>query len=224
MSHGVYRLVIGNKNTSSWSLRPWLALRHYAIPFEEINIDLRADDKGARILEHSPSGKIPALKARGLTVWDSLAILEFLADRHRGLGIWPADRKARAVARAISAEMHAGFQALREHCPMDFLARSPKRELLPQVRADIARIVASWRHCRASYGAEGPFLFGAFSAADAMYAPVASRFRTYIPDLAPFGDDGTAQAYVETIFSMPEIAEWQEGARAQLAARGSSAA
>ena len=218
MSHERYQLVIGNKNTSSWSLRPWLALRRFRLPFEEININLRADDKVARILEHSPSGKVPALLIDDLVVWDSLAILETIADRHPEAGAWPLDREARAIARAVSAEMHSGFQALREHCPMSFLAYAPKAILPDPVTADIRRIVASWRNCRARYGGDGPFLFSTFSAADAMYAPVASRFRTYIPDLAPFGDDGTAQAWVDTIFAMPEIADWEKGALAEIGA------
>jgi glutathione S-transferase len=148
-------------------------------------------------------------------VWDSLAILEYLAETHAGL--WPADRDARAMARSASAEMHSGFAALREHCPMEFLARAPKTSLPDAVEADVRRIVASWRAVRGGYGASGPFLFGAFSAADAMYAPVASRFRTYLPDLERYGDDGTAQAYVETMFATPEMTAWGEGAKAELA-------
>lgn len=213
-----YRLVIGNKNTSSWSLRPWIAMRRFAIPFDEININLRADDKKAQILKHSPSGKIPALYADDLMIWDSLAILEYLADRHPDKGIWPADPAARAIARSVSTEMHSGFQALREHCPMDFLGRAPKSALLEAVEADVRRIVALWRDSRARFASGGPFLFGAFSAADAMYAPVVSRFRTYLPDLRPYADDGTAAAYVEAMFSTPEMKAWEDGARAELAA------
>jgi len=212
-----YKLVIGNKNTSSWSLRPWLAMRRAGIAFEEINIDLRAPDAKAQILEQSPSGKVPALLlGGGRVVWDSLAIMELLAEEQTSL--WPRAAAARAVARSVSAEMHSGFQALREHCPMDFLGRRPKARLLKPVTADVRRIVASWQECRARYGAGGPFLFGRFSAADAMYAPVASRFRTYLADLAPYGDDGTAQAYVEAIFAMPETVEWESGARQQVEA------
>jgi glutathione S-transferase len=212
-----YKLVIGNKNTSSWSLRPWLAMRHAGIAFEEINIDLRAADAKAQILEHSPSGKVPALLVGGgRAVWDSLAIIEHLAETYPAL--WPRAGAARALARSVSAEMHAGFQALREHCPMDFLARKPKARLLKPVAADVRRIVAIWQDCRSRHGSAGPFLFGRFSAADAMYAPVASRFRTYLPDLAPYGDDGTAQAYVEAVLSLPEMAEWEQGAREQVEA------
>jgi glutathione S-transferase len=216
-----YKLVIGNKNASSWSLRPWLALRHSGIPFEEINIDLGAPDAKTQILKHSPSGRVPALLTGGYTIWDSLAILEFLAEQHSKPGLWPRKAAARALARSISAEMHSGFQALRQHCPMDFLGRARKRSLPQPVAADVRRIVAIWRDCRARHGSDGPFLLGRFSAADAMYAPVASRFRTYLPDLAPYGDDSTAHAYSEALFAMPEMAEWEEGAREEIAARAS---
>lgn len=212
-----YKLAIGNKNTSSWSLRPWLAMRHAGIAFEEIDIDLRAPDAKAQILEFSPSGKVPALLVGGgRVVWDSLAIIEHLAETHPAL--WPRAAAARALARSVSAEMHAGFQALREHCPMNVLAHKPKARLLMPVAADVRRIVAIWQDCRSGHGRGGPFLFGRFSAADAMYAPVASRFRTYVPDLRAYGDDGTAEAYVEAIFALPEMAEWAQGARAQVEA------
>jgi glutathione S-transferase len=210
-----YRLVIGNKNTSSWSLRPWLTMRHAGIAFDEIGIDLRAPDAKAQILKHSPSGKVPALLTDGRVVWDSLAILELLAETHPRAALWPRQAAARSLARSVAAEMHSGFQALRQHCPMDFLGRAPKARLPKAVAADVRRIVAIWQDCRRRHGSGGPFLFGRFSAADAMYAPVASRFRTYLPNLAPYGDDGTAQAYVEALFSLPAMAEWEEGALAE---------
>jgi glutathione S-transferase len=224
MSAAMWRLVIGNKNTSSWSLRPWLAMKHLRLPFEEIAVDLRAADKKSRILAHSPSGKVPALEVDGLTIWDSLAILEYLAECHSDRGLWPRDGQARALARSASAEMHSGFQALREHCPMDLLGRAPMSVLPDAVEADVRRIVALWRELRGRFGAAGPFLFGDFTAADAMFAPVASRFRTYLPDLAAYGDDGAAAGYVAAIFAMPEMAEWEAGARAELAARSAAAA
>ena len=143
-------------------------------------------------------------------IWDSLAIIEYLAEAHPDFGLWPASRDARAQARCMSAEMHSGFQALRQHCPMDFLARAPKAELAQDVAADVRRIVALWQDCRSRFGAGGPFLLGSFSAADAMYAPVASRFRTYLPDLAAYGDDGTAQAYVEALFALPAMIQWRQ--------------
>lgn len=213
-----YRLIIGNKAWSSWSLRPWLVMRRFGLPFEEINIRLREPTSKERILDHSAAGKVPALYIGDLLVWDSLAIIETLADRHPEHRIWPAEADARTIARSASAEMHSGFQAMRENCPMDILMRAPKNDLPEAAETNIRRVVALWRDCRQRFGGSGPFLFSDFSAADAMYAPVASRLRTYIPDLAPFGDDGTAEAYVETIFAMPEIAEWADGARLEQAA------
>jgi glutathione S-transferase len=211
-----YRLVIGNKNTSSWSLRPWLAMRNAGIPFVEVNIDLRAAAAKAHILAHSPSGKVPALISDGEVIWDSLAIVEFLAEAHPKAGLWPAAPIARAMARSVSAEMHSGFPSLREQCPMDFLARAPKSDLSAEVAAEVRRIVSIWRDCRHRFGADGPFLFGQFSAADAMYAPVASRFRTYLPDLALHGDDGTAQSYVDTLFALPAMLQWDREAETEL--------
>ena len=215
-----YRLVIGDRNTSSWSLRPWLAMRHAGIPFEEIDIKLRQPETKAQILRYSPAGKVPTLLADGQPIWDSLAILEFLAEAHPAAKLWPERRDARALARSVAAEMHAGFAALREHCPMDLLARTPMATLPDAVGAEVRRIVALWRDCRRRFGASGPLLFGAFTAADAMYAPVASRFRTYLPDLAPYGDDGKAQAYVDALLALPAMAEWEAGARRE--ARGST--
>jgi glutathione S-transferase len=211
------RLIIGNKAWSSWSLRPWLVMKHFDIPFTEVAVRLRQPDSKAHLLAHSPAGKVPALGVDGLLLWDSLAIIEYLADTHPEKAIWPKDRAARAMARCVSAEMHSGFQALRERCPMDLLAIKPMDTFPEAVENNIRRIVESWKHCRWRYGQSGPFLFGAFSAADAMYAPVCSRFRTYVPDLARFGDDGTAAAYIETIFAMPEMAEWTAGAAAETA-------
>ncbi len=213
-----YRLVIGNKAWSSWSLRPWLAMRRLGLPFEEINVRLRRPDSKAEILKHSPSGLVPTLLDGDLVIWDSLAILEYLADQHPEAQLWPSERAARAMARCASAEMHAGFTALRQHCPMDLLARAPQATLPDDVAADIRRIVALWRECRRRFGRSGPFLFSEFCGADAMYAPVASRLRTYVPDLALYGDDGMAQTYVEAIFAMPEMDAWTEGARAEQSA------
>ena len=211
-----YRLVIGDKNTSSWSLRPWLALRQTGIAFEELNIKLRQPDTKAQILRYSLAGKVPILlTADGQAIWDSLAILEFLAEAHPGARLWPEARQARAHARAVAAEMHSGFAALREHCPMDLLARAPMATLPDAVEAEVRRILALWRDCRLRFGASGQLLFGDFTAADAMYGPVASRLRTYLPDLAAYGDDGTAQAYVEALFALPAMTDWEAGARRQ---------
>jgi glutathione S-transferase len=216
MSSLNYRLVIGNKTWSSWSLRPWLLMKRLSIPFEEVPIRLRQPDSKEQILTHSPSGKVPALWAGDLMVWDSLAIIEYLADAHPELNVWPRDRTARAIARSASAEMHAGFRALRETCPMEILTSSPQSSFVEATARDIQRVVALWKDCRTRFGAGGPFLFSEFSAADAMYAPVASRFRTYVEDLSAFGDDGTAAAYVETILTMPEVKDWIGGAEKEV--------
>jgi len=213
-----YRLVIGNKNWSSWSLRPWLAMKRAGLAFDEINIRLRRPESKEQILKHSPSGLVPTLIDGDLAVSDSLAIIEYLAEQHPEAQLWPRERTARAIARSVASEIHSGFYALRQHCSMELLARAPLAALPPEVETDVKRILALWRDCRARFGGQGPFLFSQFSATDAMYAPVASRFRTYLPELAPVGDDGTGQAYVETIFAMPEMQAWTEGARAETAA------
>lgn len=215
-----YQLVIGDKNISSWSLRPWLAMAHAGIAFREIGIRLRMPDTKAQILRYSPAGKVPTLLADGQAIWDSLAILEYLAEAHPEAKLWPQARDARALARSVSAEMHSGFAALREHCPMHFVARAPMAALPEAVGAEVRRIVALWRDCRLRFGASGRLLFGGFTAADAMYAPVASRFRTYLPDLAPYSDDGSAQAYVDALFDLPAMAEWEAGARRELGHAG----
>jgi glutathione S-transferase len=155
-------------------------------------------------------------------IWDSLAILEYLAESHPEAGLWPKDAEARAVARSVAAEMHSGFQALREHCPMDFLASVPREELIEPVQTNIRRIVALWHDCRRKYGGSGPFLFSEFTNADAMYAPVASRLKTYVPDLKPFGDDGTARAYIDALFALPAMTEWAKGAAEEIDAYGLS--
>ncbi|HKA46947.1 MAG TPA: glutathione S-transferase family protein [Methyloceanibacter sp.] len=214
-----YTLVIGDKNFSSWSLRPWIAMKHCGIPFAEERVRLRQTESKAAILRVSPSGKVPALKTNGLVVCDSLAILEFLAERYPEFQLWPGDADARAIARSISAEMHAGFVPLRNEMSMDLLASFPTPQLNEELDRDIRRIVAIWREARARYGAAGPFLFGAFTNADAMYAPVATRFRTYGVELSAFGDDGEAAAYAETILAMPEMAEWTAGAEEEISTR-----
>jgi glutathione S-transferase len=222
MSATNYTLAIGDKNLSSWSLRPWLALKYFAIPFHEERVRLRQPESKAAILEHSPSGKVPALKSGHLVISDSLAILEYLAERHPELGLWPRDQAVRAEARAVSAEMHSGFATLRNEMGMDLLGRLATPPIGDELRAEITRIVAIWRGLRARFGKDGPFLFGAFSNADAMFAPVATRFRTYGVDLARFGDDGSAAAYAEAILGLPAIAEWTDGAQAELKERGTT--
>jgi glutathione S-transferase len=201
-------LVIGDKAWSSWSLRPWLAAKVAGIPFREAQVLLRQPNTAEQIARHTPSGRIPVLKRGGLAVWDSLAICEYLAEIAPAL--WPKEAAARAVARAVSAEMHSGFHALRKEFPMDFHARIEGVAPSEQAQKDIARVVEIWRETRARFGAGGLYLFGAFTIADAMYAPVATRFRTYGIDAARFGGDGAAAAYAETLLAMPEIREWGE--------------
>jgi glutathione S-transferase len=217
MATNRYRLVIGNKNWSSWSLRPWLAMRRTGVPFEEINVRLRQADSKAAIAKYSPSGMVPLLLDGDLAIWDSLAIIEYLSDAHPETALWPADRRARAVARSVAAEMHSSFVPLRSTCPMEILARNPLDPLPDDVAGNVRRIVGIWKECRRDYGKGGPFLFSGFTAADAMYAPVASRFRTYVPGLGAYGDDGTAAAYVDTIFAMPEMQAWIDGAKDEMA-------
>ncbi len=202
-------LVIGTKNYSSWSLRPWLALRVAGIPFDEVLIRLRQPQTREQILAHSPAGKVPILKDGDFTVWESLAILEYLADRFPGANLWPSDRQARAAARAVSTEMHAGFAPLRQQLPMDIRSRLPL-EADEAARTDIARILDIWRDCRSRYGAGGRFLFGPFSAADAMFAPVVTRFRTYGVSLDP-----VARAYSEAVLALPAMREWETAASAE---------
>ena len=204
------KLVIGSRYASSWSLRPWLLLKQLGLPFEEIVIPLRQPDTALHIRRYSPSGKVPILLAGGLRIWDSLAIAEYLAEQHPAL--WPADRAARALARAACCEMHSGFSALRTFLPMDFTARfDPPGKLLASVEGDIDRIVGIWAECRRAAPGGGPFLFGQFTIADAMFAPVCSRFATYaVPLPAP------AQAYVELMMDLPAMHEWGRLAHAEL--------
>ncbi|MBF5043003.1 glutathione S-transferase family protein [Aggregicoccus sp. 17bor-14] len=204
-------LVVGSKNYSSWSLRPYLALAHTGQPFEEVVIALDAPDTAANIARHSPSGKVPALRHGELTVWDSLAICEYVAELFPQAGLWPKDAAARAVARSVSAEMHSGFLALRQNCPMNIRARKPGVGLqAPGVAQDIARIQQLWRECRTRYGAGGPFLFGAFSIADAMYAPVLHRFVTYGVAL-----DAQLSAYRDAVLQLPSMQAWTKASLAE---------
>jgi glutathione S-transferase len=209
-----YTLYIGSKNTSSWSLRPWLAMRIAKLPFGEVLIPLRRPETIAQIKAHSPSAKVPALRIEegGLsrTVWDSLAICETLAERHPEARLWPEDSTARAEARSIVAEMHSGFPDLRRVLTMDIAARHPTPPLDDALQAQIARIIELWQSALHRYGKSGGFLFGHFTIADAFYAPVATRFETYGVHLPP-----VAQAYTQRILATPAMREWEESARAE---------
>jgi glutathione S-transferase len=200
-------IVIGNKNYSSWSLRGWLALKATGAAFDEILVRLNQPDTRAEILRHSPGGKVPTLKHKGTVVWESLAICEFLAEAYPAAKLWPAEPAARALARSVSAEMHAGFAELRKNMPMDMRASKPGQGMTPAVAADIERVTAIWRDCRSRYGKEGPYLFGHFTAADAMYGPVVSRFQTYAPKLDP-----VSAAYRDAAWSSPAMVEWCQAA------------
>ncbi|MGJ3251578.1 MAG: glutathione S-transferase family protein [Elainellaceae cyanobacterium] len=200
-------LVIGNKNYSSWSLRPWLAMKQAGLEFEEIRIPLYQVKSRRRILQYSPTGKVPVLIHGDVAIWESLAICDYLAEQFSDRHWLPDSNPARAIARAISAEMHAGFEALRRYMPMDFRARLPGHGMKPGVQDDINRIRDIWRTCREQYGLDGEFLFGVFTIADAMFAPVVSRFMTYCVEL-----DAVSQAYADAIGSLPAMQEWQAAA------------
>jgi glutathione S-transferase len=199
------KLVIGNKNYSSWSMRPWLALRANDIPFEEILIPLYTDVKADkdRILSFSHAGKVPTLIDGAVTIWDSLSIIEYLAEKFPKARLWPEDRAARAHARSISAEMHSGFVALRSECGMNLHRPVGAVALSDDARANAARIQQIWAECHARYGGKGPFLFGTFSGADAMFAPVVHRFRTYAIAVAP-----QAQPYIDAMLALPAFQQW----------------
>jgi len=199
-------LVIGTKKFSSWSLRPWLALKQAGLPFEEVEIELRQPQTRDEILRHSPSGKLPVLKVGDVAVWDSLAICEYVAERACAHPMWPEHRPTRAVARAVSAEMHSGFAALRRDLPMDVGLRRTDFQPGEEAAADIARIIEIWRDCRARFGAGGPFLFGPFSLADAMFAPVVFRFQSYGVAL-----DAVCSDYLRAMLALPAMREWVAG-------------
>ncbi|MDB5637735.1 MAG: glutathione S-transferase [Bradyrhizobium sp.] len=205
------KLVIGNKNYSSWSMRPWLALRASNIIFDEVFIPLytgEADKK--RILSFTHSGKVPALIDGDVTIWDSLSIIEYAAEKFPEARLWPEDRARRAHARSISAEMHSGFAALRNECGMNLHRPVGAIALTADARADIARVQQIWTDCRERYGKSGPFLFGAFGGADAMFAPVVHRFRTYAIAVGP-----EVKAYMDTMMALPAFQEWTRAALAE---------
>jgi glutathione S-transferase len=201
-------LVIGNKNYSSWSLRPWLAMRAVGLEFSESVIPLDHDDTRSRILARSPAGRVPVLRDGDVIVWESLAICEYIAEANPAL--WPEDATARAAARAVAAEMHAGFMELRKAMPMNCRRAPAKISTTPEIDADIARVFDIWRDCRTRFGADGDFLFGAFSIADAMFAPVVSRLHVYDVDM-----DAVCDAYRNAVLNHPAMREWLDGAKAE---------
>jgi glutathione S-transferase len=208
------KLVIGNKTHSSWSMRPWLMLTEFGIPFEEVLIPFgpTMDDPDWKraVAEYTPARKVPSLVDGAIAVWDSLSIIEYIAEKRPDLPIWPRDPAARALARSICAEMHSGFGALRNACPMNLAWIHPARDRGEAVAADVARITEIWRDARQRFGAGGPFLFGAFSAADAMFAPVTSRFTTYSVALDP-----VSAAYVAAVQATAGFQAWREAALAE---------
>ena len=202
-------IYLGNKNYSSWSLRPWLVLKRTTVDFDEVVVPLYQASTRETILKYSPSGRLPALHHGEVRVWDSLAICEYLADSFPTFALWPKEPAARALARAVSAEMHSGFAALRQQLPMNVRSSFPGREITTEAQADINRIMAIWRDCRTRLGKDGgDFLFGEFTIADAMYAPVVTRFRTYRIEL-----EREADAYCDAVMALPAMQEWLAAAK-----------
>ncbi len=203
-------LVIGNKNYSSWSMRPWLVLKRAGSDFTEIQILLDQPDTLENILEYSPTGRVPVLHHGETMIWDSLAICEYAAERFPDAGLWPRSTQARARARSVSAEMHSGFEAIRTHMPMNVRDTFPGKGMGEGVAGDIRRVIEIWEHCRADFGGGGEFLFGDFSIADAMFAPVVSRFLTYAVEVS-----GPAREYMDAVWRTPEVKAWVEGAKGE---------
>ena len=206
-------LCLGTKNLSSWSLRAWMALAHTGVRFDEVVIPLHQPDTKQRILAYSPSGKVPVLRHGETIIWESLAICDYVHELFPDAQLWPENREARAVARSVSEEMHAGFLDLRKEMPMEILARHGKRTLSAAATRDLERVLTLWRTCRARYGQEGPFLFSTFSIADCMFAPMVTRFVTY--DVAV---DTPTRQYMDSMLATPEMVRWTAEAKADLEA------
>lgn len=204
------QLVIGNKAYSSWSLRPWLLMSELGIPFVEKVVPLFRDDTAKSLMRLSPSGRVPALIDGDIVIWESLAIIKYLAERFPDHRVWPRKRAARAQARALCAEMHAGFAALRRHLPTNFRRDVAAREIQADVAADITRIEAAFAAATRQFGGNNPFLFGKFSAADAMFAPVVNRFHVYDVPVTP-----ATRAYMDIMLELPSYQRWVEGAAAE---------
>lgn len=209
-------IIVGDKNLSSWSMRPWLALKRTGEQFTEVSVKLHLTSSREAILAAgSPSGWVPVLKDADLTIWDSLAICEYLHDRFPGTKLWPDDPAARALGRSAAAEMHSGFPSLRGECPME-IAKRTQVDVSEATDENIRRVVALWSELLRRFG--GPFLLGEWSIADAFFTPVATRFRTYGLRLTDFGDDGIAGGYAARLLEAPEFLEWEKGALAEVAA------
>ncbi|EGP46714.1 glutathione S-transferase family protein [Achromobacter insuavis] len=206
----MYTLIIGNKNYSSWSLRPWLALRASGVAFTEQKLGLFTEAFARHLETLTPAGLVPVLLAGDLAVWDSLAICEYVAEQHPEARLWPQDARARARARSLAAQMHSGFGALRQALPMNIEAHLPGIDIPEAARQEISRMHAIWQDTRAEFGQGGPFLFGAFSIADAFFAPIVSRFVTYGIAAA-----GPVRDYMDAVLALPAMQEWMRDARAE---------
>jgi glutathione S-transferase len=204
------RLIIGNKLYSSWSLRPWLLMKVLGLAFEETVVPLYQPDSRAKLLQYSPAGKVPILIDGDTTVWESLAIIEYLAEKHPNAGVWPRNARARAHARAICAEMHAGLAALRQACSMNLGKRYAARDRGEAVAQDVARVTEIFQGTRSQFGTNGPFLYGDFCAADAMFAPVVARLETY-----SIAVDDAARGYMDAVLQLPAFRAWREAALAE---------
>ena len=203
-------LVIANKNYSSWSFRPWILMRHFGLAFDEIVIPLAQENTLAELLRFSPAGKCPSLRDGEIVVWDSLAIIEYVAELHPRLPIWPGPRAARARARSLATEMHSGFMGIRQLLPMNMRRAVARRELTPEASADAARLEQAFMQARDEFGQAGAFLFGDFSAADAMFAPVVNRLHVYDVTVTP-----ATRAYMDAMMALPAWQEWRAQAEAE---------
>lgn len=206
-----YKLIIANKAYSSWSFRPWILMRHFGIPFEEVTVPLGRPETRAEILRYSPTGKCPVLRDGERLIWDSLSIIEYLAEAWPDCAIWPRDAAVRAQARSLSAEMHSGFMGLRSHLPMNMRRPVKERPLTPEAAADVVRIEQAFALARSAFGAGGAFLFGEFCAADAMFAPVVNRLHVYAAPVSP-----PTRAYMDAMMALPAWRDWSAGAFAEL--------
>ena len=204
------KLFIANTAYSSWSLRPWILLATFGIPFEEVLIPMYRPDSKKKMLKYAPTGKVPSLQDGDVSAYESISVIEYIAEKYPKKAIWPKNKVARAWARSLSAEMHAGFQGLRQHCPTNFRREMKERELTPQAADDVKRIEAAWAAARKKFGRGGPFLFGKFTAADAMFAPVVNRLHIYDVKVSK-----TSRAYMDAIMALPAWQAWIKDAHAE---------